>query len=71
MHESKPQHNLLKVTGNATNRVKHVNEAMKQILPTIFSKLPVNTRKVCFPIKEFVSMFLTYELIAKCCLFKK
>ena len=30
MHDSKPQHNSLKVTGNAKNRDKHINEASKQ-----------------------------------------
>ena len=30
MRDSKPQHNSLKVTGNAKNRDKHINEASKQ-----------------------------------------
>ena len=30
MHDSKPQHNSLKMTGNAKNRDKHINEASKQ-----------------------------------------
>ena len=30
MHDSKPQHNSLKVPGSAKNRDKHINEASKQ-----------------------------------------
>ena len=30
MHDSKPQHKSLKVTGSAKNRDKHINEASKQ-----------------------------------------
>ena len=55
MRDSKPQRRvqqlmMLKVTQNATNQDKHINEASKQTLPTISSKHHVNTRKVSFPI---------------------
>ena len=70
MHDSKPQHNVqqhksLKVTQNATNRDKHINETSNKPLPTIFSKYFVNTREVCFPIGWFVSMSSIYENATK------
>ena len=47
--DSKPQrcvqqHKWLKVTRNAVNRDKHINEASKQTFLTIFSKYDANTR---------------------------
>ena len=62
MHDSKPQRYVqqlkrLKVTLTATNGDKHINEASKQTFANICSKYHVNTRKVSFPIRRFVSMF--------------
>ena len=67
MRDSKQQHKLLKVTRNTTNRDKHINEASKQALPTIFSNYHVNTRKICFSNGRFVSMSSIYELRMKFC----
>ena len=67
MRDSKPQrcvqqHKLLKVTRNATNRDRHINEASKQFFfPTVCSKLHVNTRKVWFPFGKVLSICSIYE----------
>ena len=68
MRDSKPQrcvqpHNSVKVTRNATNRDKHINEASKQIFLNIFLKYSANIRKLCFPIGRFVSMSSVYQLL--------
>ena len=60
-----PHHKSLKVTRNATNRNKHLNEASKQTLPTISSKSYVITRKVCFPIGRIVAMSSIYDGVTK------
>ena len=44
-------------------KLKHPNK----VLPTIFLTLHVKTRKVCFPIRRFVSMSSAYELMTNCC----
>ena len=44
--------------------MKHWNEPF----PAIFFKCHVNTCKVCFPIKRFVSMSSIHELLSKVCL---
>ena len=72
MRDSKPQHSkhqhkTLKVTRNVTNRDKHMNEASTQFSAAISSKYHVNTRKVCFPIGRFVTMFSMYELMTIFC----
>ena len=72
INDSKPQgcdqqHKSLKVTWNATNRCKHKMKHPNKLLPTISSKFPVNTRRVCFPIESFVSMASIYEFMTKFC----
>ena len=68
MRDSKPQHCVqqhksLKMKPNATNQDKHIKEASKKLLLTIFSKSHANIRKVCFLIGKFVLMSSIYELI--------
>ena len=55
MHDSKPQYNSLKVTGNAKNRDKHVNEASKQTFANNITKISckhthdmLSNLKICF-----------------------
>ena len=48
---------------DANTKMKHPNK----VLPTIFSKYYVNTRRVCFPIESFVSMASIYEFMTKFC----
>ena len=64
MGESKPQscfeqHNSLKVTQNATNRDKHINEASKQIFAINVFKVPckythgmLSNSKICFNVSN-------------------
>ena len=63
--DSKPLHNSLKVTRNATNWNNYINEASKPIFANIFFKLLSNTRKVCFSVGRFVSLSSIYELKTK------
>ena len=55
MHDNKPQHNSLKVTGNAKNRDKHINEASKQTFANHIIKISckhtqgmLSIWKICF-----------------------
>ena len=55
MHDSKPQYNLLKVTGNAKIRDKHINEESKQTFANNITKISCKhtqgmlpTLKICF-----------------------
>ena len=61
MYESKPQQSSLKVTRIATNRNNYINEASKPNFANIFFKLSYNTRKVCFSMGRFVSLFSINE----------
>ena len=45
MRDSKPQHKSLKVTRNATNRDKHINEASKQIFADNLLKVSCKYRQ--------------------------
>ena len=55
MRDSKPQYHWLKVTGNAKNRDKHINEASKQIFANNRFKISckhtqgmLSNWKICF-----------------------
>ena len=55
MHDTKPQHNSLKVPGSAKNRDKHINEASKQTFANNLVKISckhkqgmLSNRKFCF-----------------------
>ena len=55
MHDSKPQHNSLKVKRNAKNRDKHINEASKQTFANNLNKISckhtqgmLSKWKICF-----------------------
>ena len=75
MHYSKPQHNSLKVTRNATNRVKHINEASKQIfVNNLFKESRKYTQgmlsnwKICFHVFNILTydeLFCTLKNIIK------
>ena len=48
---------------DANTKTKHPNK----VLPTISSKFPVNSRRVCFPIESFVSMASIKEFMTNFC----
>ena len=72
MRDSKPQrcvrqHKSLKIPRNAPNWDKHINETLKQTFANNHFNYHANTRKVCFAIRRFVSIFSIYELMTKVC----
>ena len=70
MRDGKPQrcvqhHKPLKVTQNAINRDKHINEAFKQIFANTLVKYHTKTCKVSLSTGMFVSMYSHNELLTK------
>ena len=70
MRDSKPQrcvqhHKPLKVTQNAINRDKHINEALKQIFANNLVKISYKNCKVSLSTGMFVSMYSHNELLTK------
>ena len=59
MRDSKPQRCVqqeksLKVTRNATHKNKHINEASKQILPTVSSKCHIVHARYAFQLEDLL-----------------
>ena len=63
MHDSKPQHNSLKVTGNAKNRDKHINEASKQTFANNLFKILCKHARYAFQLENLFqcNQYKTYD----------
>ena len=69
--DSKPQHNSLKVTRIAAIWNNYINEASKPNFANIFFKLSYHTRKVCFSMGRFVSLYSINEIMTNCFVISK
>ena len=72
MRNSKPQlcvqmHESLRVTQTATNWVKHINEASKQIFASNLFKISCKYTQGSFSKRKTLFKILIYELMTKCC----
>ena len=74
MRDNKPQNcdqqqKWFEVTRNATNQENTKMKHRNKILPAISSKQHVNTRRVCFPIGRFASIYLYNKIMMYCFLY--